>query len=143
MYMKPFLILLFIFLQAAAFSQQQVKVFVDYTNSYCGGARPTNEIMAKYNTPIKLTNFKIKVVGKKTSVVVTDTEGCFTHKLKPGNYTIFLTEEKNTSLFTNYDPTCIKMLKTPYAELIIEKGKNEYNLHLNFPCNPCQSNNKP
>jgi hypothetical protein len=142
--MKVFSLIIFTFLQIAAFAQQPVKVFVSYTNSYCNGARPTTEILHKYNTPAKLTNFKIKlVVGKKTILITTDTLGCFTHKLKPGKYFIYLTEEKNQSLFINYDPTCDKMLKTPYTELHIEKGKNRYETTLHFPCNPCQPNNKP
>ncbi|HTA61469.1 MAG TPA: hypothetical protein VK835_03395 [Bacteroidia bacterium] len=141
--MKVFFISLFIFLQFVVFAQQPVKVFVSYTNSYCGGARPTDAILAKYNTPNKLTNFKIKIAGKKTSVVTTDTAGCFTHKLKPGKYFIFLTEEKNKNLFINYDPNCVKMLKAYYGELIIEKGKNDYKINLHFPCNLCQPNNRP
>jgi hypothetical protein len=143
MCMKFFATLAFTFLQLIIFGQQPVKVFVSYTNSYCGGARPTDEILNKYNTPKKFTNFKIKLVGKKTSVVVTDTAGCFTHKLKPGKYIVFLTDENNKNLFTNYDPFCVKMLQAPYADLLIQKGKINYQLNLHFPCNPCQPNNKP
>src|ERR1700757_682276 len=143
MYKKLFSLTLFLFFTFAMFAQQQVKVFVSYTNSYCNGARPSNEILTKYNTPAKLTNFKIKLVGKKTSLVATDTAGFFTHKLHAGKYQVFLTEENNKNLFTNYDPTCVKMLKTAYAELLIEKGKNKYNINLHFPCNLCQPNNKP
>jgi len=143
MYMKPFLALLFIFLQLAIFSQQQVNIFFSYTNSYCSGARPTNEIVERYNTPNKLPDFKIKIVGKKTNLVTTDSAGCITTKLYPGKYLIFLTEQNNKNLFINYDPTCTKMLKTSYGELFIEKGKNTYKINLHFPCNPCQPNNKP
>jgi hypothetical protein len=140
---KLFTFIIFLFLQIVAFAQQQVTVFVSYTNSYCNGARPTTEILTKYNTPAKLVNFKIKLVGKKNMVVVTDTVGCFTHKLHPGKYQVFLTEENNKNLFTNYDPTCVKMLKTSFCELLIEKGQNTYKINLHFPCNPCQPNNKP
>ena len=143
MRMKFFTALAFIFLQLFMFGQQPVKVFVSYTNSYCGGARPTNEIIDKYNTPAKLTNFKIKLVGKKNMVLITDSLGCFTHKLKPGKYAVFLTEENNKNIFTNYDPFCVKMLKTSYGDLLIEKGKNTYQINLHFPCNLCQPSNKP
>jgi hypothetical protein len=140
--MKALIVSVFIFLQITVFAQH-VKVFVSYTNSYCGGARPTNEILAKYNTPAKLSNFKIKLAGKKTSVVVTDTAGCFTHKLKPGKYFIYLTEETNKNLYTNYNPSCAKMLKAQYGELIIERGKSRYEISLYFPCNPCEPRDKP
>src|SRR6185312_5372701 len=143
MRIKKNILIAFIFWQATLFAQQQVNVFVSYTNNYCGGARPTNEILTKYNTPAKLPNFKIKLVGKKTYVAVTDSAGNFTHKIKPGTYSVFLTEETNKNLFLNYAPTCPKMLKTAYAQLHIEKGKNQYTANLHFPCNLCQPNNRP
>lgn len=141
--MMKFLVVVLVFFQFALLGQQQVRVFVSYTNSYCGGARPTDEILLKYNTAHKLSNFKIKLSGKKISLITTDSLGFFTCKLKPGNYFIFLTEEKNKNIITNYNPDCIKMLKTAYAELHIEKGKSTYDVKLNFPCNPCELNNKP
>jgi hypothetical protein len=141
--MKYFFLLFCLSLSVLAFSQQKIKVQINYINSYCGGARPTDEIIAKYNTTNKLANFKIKLVGKKIIHVLTDSVGCFSCKLKLGNYFIFLTEEKNKSIFINYNPDCDKMLKTSYAELHIEKNKVNYELILSFPCDPCSQNNKP
>lgn len=141
--MKTFLLGGFIFLSSAVFSQLNVQVFVSYTNSYCGGARPTEQILTKYNTPAKLANFKIKLAGKKSYLLTTDSAGFFTHKIKPGKYSVYLTEEKNQNLFINYDPSCPKMLKTAFAELIIEKAKKQYSVNLYFPCNPCVPNTKP
>jgi len=141
--MRIFVGIIFIFFQIALFSQQKIKVLVSYTNSYCGGARPTNEILEKYKTPHKLADFKIKLVGKKTFKVKTDTTGYFTCKLNPGNYFIFLTEEKNKTIPANYNPDCHKMLLASYGELHIEKGKLNYEVILSFPCDPCQLSNKP
>lgn len=141
--MKFFLITIFTFIQFCMFSQQKVKVFVSYTNCYCGGARPTEEILAKYNTPRKLAKFKIKLVGQKTELVTTDTAGYFIKKLKPGKYSIFLTEEKNKNISINYEPSCSKMLTMNYGELNIQKKTSNYVVNLYFPCNPCQLNNKP
>ncbi len=142
-FMKYFLFIFCISLSFSACSQQKVLVRVKYINSYCGGARPTDEIMVKYNTPRKLSDFKIKLVGKKSILVLTDSSGCFSYKLKPGNYSVFLTGEKNKNIFINYNPDCDKMLKTPYAELHIEKNKFNYEVILSFPCNPCLLHNKP
>jgi len=141
--MRLFLLVAFIFLQLNLFSQQKVKVRVTYTNSYCGGARPTDEVLQKYNAPQPLSDYKIKLLCKKNNVVKTDSSGSFIHKLNVGKYLIFLTEEKNKTLFLNYSSDCIKMTQTPYGELIVEKGKTEYLVNLHFPCNPCEPNNKP
>ena len=141
--MRFFLLTIFLCMQFGLFSQQKVKVFVTYTNSYCGGARPTEEILAKYNTPRKLAKFKIKLVGQKTEIVTTDSIGYFIKKLKLGKYSIFLTEEKSTNTATNYDPGCSKMLSLMYGELQIQKKKTNYVVNLYFPCNPCQLHNKP
>jgi|GEM_PF-1481621 len=141
--MKYFFFIVFISVHASVFSQQKVKVLVTYINSYCGGARPTNEILEKYKTPRKLIDFKIKLISKKMLKVNTDTAGYFTCKLKPGTYFIFLTKEKNKNITTNYNPDCDKMLQSSYGELQIEKNKLNYEVILSFPCNPCQPNNKP
>lgn len=143
MYKKLLSITFFMLLQFIAFAQQPVRIHFSYTNSYCGGARPTDEIINKYKTPNKLSNFKIKLLNKKPITFTTDSLGRIIAKLRPGKYRIFLTEENNKKLFTNYDPTCVKMLKPPYGELLIEPGKNNYKINLHFPCNPCQPNNKP
>ena len=143
MYKKLFSLTLFLFFTFAMFAQQQVKIFVSYTNSYCGGARPTDEIINKYKASNKLSNFKIKLLNKKPITFTTDSLGRIITKLRPGKYHIFLTEENNKKLFTNYDPTCVKMLKPPYGELLIEPGKNNYKINLHFPCNPCQPHDKP
>src|ERR1700752_4052938 len=107
MYKKLFSLTLFLFFTFATFAQQPVKIFVSYTNSYCGGERPTNEIINKYKTSNKLSNFKIKLLNKNPFTFITDSLGCIITKLRPGKYRIFLTEENNKKLFTNYDPTCV------------------------------------
>jgi hypothetical protein len=141
--MRFFLLYVFISLQLTLFSQQKVKVRVTYTNSYCGGARPTDEILQKHNTPKVLADYKIKLENKKVVIIKTDSLGCFTHKLNTGKYLIFLTEEKNKTLFLNYNPNCIKMTKASYGELIVKKGETDYEINLHFPCDPCQPANKP
>ena len=141
--MKISLSLLFYHLSLIIFGQQKVNVSVNYTNSYCGGARPTSEITQKYNTPHQLTNFKMTLVGQKNIAVTTDTEGSFSYPLKPGKYVIYLTREVNKNLVVNYDPSCEKMLRSTYGELTIKKHKYDYLVNLHFPCNPCQLKDKP
>jgi hypothetical protein len=141
--MRFFLFIVFTCIQFTLFCQQKVKVRVTYTNSYCGGARPTNEILKRYNTPQALSEYKIKLKNKKTVIVKTDSSGYFMHKLNVGKYLVFLTEEKSKTLFLNYNADCIKMIKVSYGELIVEKGKSVYEINLHFPCNPCEPTNRP
>ena len=141
--MRKTLTYFFILLGFSFFAQQKVKIHVSFTNSYCNGARPTEEIMAIYNTPKNLSDFDVLLEGKKHIKVKTDSTGCFTKTLKVGIYKIYLTSKNNLKLYTNYYPLCDKMLHMPFGKLVVEKGKKEYELSLHFPCNPCEPNNKP
>ena len=61
-----------------SFAQQKVNVHVTYTNSYCGGAKPTPEILEECNTFKDLKNFHILLGAKKQVKVKTDSTGSFT-----------------------------------------------------------------
>lgn len=157
--MKKFLTYFFLVINLSFFAQQKVKIHITFTNSYCGGARPTPEIEAASNTPKNLSSFNLILAPKKSfkanadSVVIaiktdskkikTDSTGAFSISLKPGKYALYLTKKKNENISTNYFPGCAKMLVTEYAEILIEKGKTNYQLNLHFPCNPCETHNKP
>ncbi len=141
--MKKFLTYFFFVINLSFFAQQKVKIHVTFTNSYCGGARPTPEIEAAHNTPKNLIDFYILLENKNQIKVKTDSTGHFTQSIKPGTYKVYLTAKTNQNLYTNYFPNCAKMLHTPFGKLVIEKGKKEYEINLHFPCNPCETNNKP
>lgn len=119
-------------------AQTKIKVHLTYTNNYCGGARPTPEIEAKTKIPQNFHDVHIILKGKMHCKAKTDSLGYFSLPLKPGIYKIHLTKLKNEAHFTTYDPSCEKMLNASYGELIVEKGKTEFEVNLHFPCNPCE-----
>lgn len=118
--------------------QTKTRVHVTFTNSYCGGARPTPEIEQESKTPIDLSKTSLLLAGKSQVKVKTDSAGWFTAPLKPGTYQVRMTKVKPAGYVTNYDPACKKMLKATYAELIVTKGVYQYELNLHFRCNPCE-----
>jgi hypothetical protein len=86
------------------------------TNKYCGGARPTEEILSSYATQRPLAGKKLFVKTgtendlnqKAIAAVETDAEGNFTLTLPPGKYILVDSEREN-------DIFCKKLLKD-YAE---------------------------
>ena len=141
--MNYIFIFLSLFLRSVFFGQQNVHIQVMYTNQYCGGARPTQEIMDHYNNPQNLSNSLLQLKGKKNMTVKTDSLGCINLRLREGNYLVFMTDVVNKQLFLNYDPKCLKMLHTEFSKIQIEKGKKNYTINLYFPCNFCEPKNKP
>ena len=135
---KRLLYLLLILTPYTFFAQTKIKVHVTYTNNYCGGARPTPEMEELARTPKNFHDVHIILNGKIHCKAKTDSDGYFSLPLKPGTYKIYLTKIKNEAHFTTYDPSCKKMLKMSYGELILEKGKTEVEVNLHFPCNPCE-----
>jgi len=120
------------------FAQKKVKVHVTYTNSYCGGARPTPEIEEELRTPRNLHDVHLVLKGKKHCKAATDSSGSFALPLKPGKYKVYLSYHKNDAHDTTYDPSCKKMKEMSFGELVVEKGKSDYEINLHFPCNPCE-----
>lgn len=76
--------------------EYSVSGFVTHSNSYCGGARPSDEMLREITTPKPLTNVTYHVrkgtinnVNEKVVLsFTTDAEGKFEFKLPPGEYVI-------------------------------------------------------
>jgi len=141
--LRKFLAYFFLTASFSIFAQQKVKIHITFTNQYCGGARPTPEIEAGYNTPKDFHDVHVILKGKMHFKIKTDSLGHFSAALKSGKYQIYLTKLKNEAHFTNYNPACKQMLQASYGELLIEKDITEYEINLHFPCNPCEANNRP
>jgi hypothetical protein len=141
--LKKQLTYFFLLLSFLSLAQQKVKIHVTFTNSYCGGAAPTPEILDKYEKPQDLSDFVILLESKKTLKVKTDSLGYISNSMKPGVYKIYLSTKTNPNLYTNYNPSCDKMLHEPYGKLTIEKSKKNYVINLHFPCNLCEPNTRP
>ena len=71
-----------------------VKGVVNQTNSYCGGARPPDDLLEELAKPKPLTNYKLYIKKNTPSIidaiimdsVITDKNGRFNIRLKKGNY---------------------------------------------------------
>lgn len=128
---------------APGVKELQVKLIVEYTNTYCGGARPTPEIQAEYNKKKKLTGTVLSFVDEKTpnakgKLGKTNENGEISIALAPGTYLIMMTKFYNKKLGLNYDPSCKKMMQKAYGKLTISaQMPSTYKVPIQFPCNPC------
>lgn len=116
-----------------------------YTTSYCGGARPTEEIIQENAMPRLLTTSTVKLKNHHTGVVYTckiGKDGEATIDLEEGKYDVYLTREINPALPTGYDPKCsLWQNKSLFTVKVSNDGKTrEVTLH--FECNPCDENMK-
>ena len=140
---KSILIAVFLFLAQYIKAQElkKISVSIEYTNSYCGGAKPTPEIIAKSNTKYKLAGWVLRLEeegGGKPILVKTDKEGKFSKDVKLGTYNIYLTKKINKTAKTNVDVNCKKMMARNYGQIVVKKGHSpNYVLTFGFGCSPC------
>jgi len=158
-YLFPFLVFLF---SINAFAQDTVKApvvvlsdslplpssscnlvqgTVTFTNQYCGGARPSEQLLAEYATPQNFVNttiyLKKKKGGKVIYKIVTDKNGKFKKCIKPGKYYLYMSKYYNKKLRLNFNPKCA-MAWTSYGEVeVLNHAKKLYTLNLGFGCDPC------
>ena len=84
-----------------------VKGIVNQTNSYCGGARPPDDLLEELAKPKPLTNYKLYIKKNTPSIidaiimdsVVTDKNGRFNIRLKKGNYVFIDSNYKDRNQF--------------------------------------------
>jgi len=141
---------------------QWVKVYITSTESYCGGARPSDEMLQEIQTP-KPYAFKTFYLRKgaqnskgKVIKVVTDSAGCFSIKLKPGKYCLLYPTQLKEPDYSKYKSTenqeylgkaCLRAWWLKGWQIISVKDtadraiSKSFNIH--FPCfineidNPC------
>lgn len=151
---------------------EKVKVSgtVTQTFSYCGGARPSNEMLAKLAEPKPFANKKLFIKKGKTNdinsvavvEVVADSAGNFSVSLPSGDYCIvdeFKSKsnfneilkkyEKETTNYSAVDPECLKnWFSTPDAVFTVTKtGLKDLNVAYHHPCSwrsvPCANYRGP
>ena len=169
-----YLILLFTFLLQTGkiFSQQQgkkhaVSGIITHTRSFCGGARPTDEMLEKFNTPQPLAGKKLYIRSgavnnlKKRIIqtIVSDSTGHFTVYLPAGTYCLIQEPQikklnvepyrKSQSQFITLDEACLKRW---WSECLLtftvgSSGRNDLKINFNAPCftdgTPCLEYNGP
>ena len=116
---------------------------VIFTNSYCGGARPSDEMLESYETEYPLTNSTILLKQAeqkgKSIKITTDKKGNFQANLNPGTYDYFMTEKYSKNMGASFSSSCDVWLKRCFGQIkITEKKGKGYKLFFGFGCNPCE-----
>lgn len=114
-------------------SQQKIKLELKQLHEYCGGARPSPEMLAKYEKPWPYANKKLIMVSSEGKIdsVQTDAKGKVTLKLKNGVYKLYepWRYHKRTPDGTaaeNFDKECLeKQWDKVDVEIEIKKRKSK------------------
>lgn len=153
--MKTALILFTVLFFSTSFSVNYCKskkelfacqLLVKYNGKYCGGARPSQEMLDEFAQPKSLVNSTIKIfpVGKKKPIVkcTSDALGKCSLKLPVGEYNYSLTSNIDKSiLFIN--KKCTKAINKVYGTFKVDKvATNDIELLFHFDCDPCDPNSK-
>lgn len=136
---------------------------VTQTRNYCGGARPSDEIINQLRTPRPVSGKKIYIkkgeVNSPDSKVIltlrTDANGNFKAKLRPGKYLVvdslkkdmthynmlLKTYKNQTASYEPIDTTCLKeWFATPAGTFeVIQTGAKDININFLITCRdvPC------
>lgn len=118
------------------------------TSQYCGGARPSEEMLKSYETPrpyiSKVLYIKAGVTNNPKEKVVlkfkSDSSGKFSFQLKPGTYCILQEEQVKafnskdyiSSNTYSYDLACIKAWWKKPLKVITVKDASVKNLRFDF-----------
>jgi hypothetical protein len=109
-----------------------VKGVVNQTSSYCGGARPPDDLLEELAKPKPLTNYKLYIKKNTPSIIdaiimdsiITDQNGRFTLKMPKGNY-IFVDSIYKDREHYNLDTNCLlNRFNTPLLDFKITR-KNQ------------------
>ncbi len=96
-------------------SQTTFSFEITYTQSYCGGVEPTQEMLNEANTPKPYSNYTLFFKNKKGKIdsATTNDKGLIFIKLKKGNYQMFegwklKNSSPNNDPIKNFDVECLK-----------------------------------
>ncbi|MDQ3109226.1 MAG: hypothetical protein M3R17_04985 [Bacteroidota bacterium] len=106
------------------------------TLPYCGGAKPSEEIVANKKKSILLTYSTLKLKSKTAEyVVTTNDKGIFRSGIPAGQYDVYLTKETNKKIYDVSPEKCANCLTKPMANVIIQKGI-QASFVIHFNCGP-------
>lgn len=113
-----------------------------FNQSYCGGARPSEEMLAQYDSIRPLPNTTVYLArtkgGKFIYKISSDEKGKFKKKMRAGKYLVYLSRNYSKEALPYFNPKCTKWMKSVFAEVeVINGGKKLYNINLHFGCDPC------
>jgi len=128
----PYLVCLWVLATKNSSAQTQiVEMRLTYKEPYCGGARPTPEILEELAKPRPYAGKTLIFVNQKNKVdsVKTDNEGTFSYQVKPGKYRVyeawrFYRKTPDGTNHSNYDKECLKKEWSKALYEIVVDGKN-------------------
>ncbi len=109
---------------------------VFYNLPYCGGARPTEEILVQLAIWKPLTNSTLEFRNKSRGYLISiNKDGFFSEAIPEGNYDVFLTRKVNKEIYNVEPNACENCLTEPIAKIkLVLNGKNE--IRFTFRCDP-------
>lgn len=127
----------FLILGFSFFAQKKnIVLELSYYEPYCGGARPTEEILAEAQKPKPYAGRKVILVAKsgKVDTLTTDARGKVKLKLKRGEYSLMETwryykKSFNGTPLEQYDMAC---LKTEWTKTIALLSVGRKETKINF-----------
>jgi len=131
---KKFLVLLFVMNVMISCSQKKlVSGQINFMQPYCGGARPTPEIIADAAKPKPYANKTLVFVSAKGKIdsVKTNNNGEFSAKLKVGTYKLFeawryYKKAAGGLAVSDFDGECLKAeWKKEIKEIIVTKKETK------------------
>lgn len=132
---KVFLVF-FLMLSFAVLAQKKsLALELSYYEPYCGGARPTDEILAEAQKPKPYAGRKVILISRsgKADTLTTDAKGKIKVKLKKGEYTLvepwrYYKRSFNGAPLEQFDKECLKIewIKT-IAVISVGKKKTKVN----------------
>ncbi|HEV7230798.1 MAG TPA: hypothetical protein VGO45_05690 [Bacteroidia bacterium] len=167
-----FSLLIFLVFSENIYSQKNSKQYtvsgtITQTHSYCGGARPSDEMLARLNTPAPYAGKKLYIrYGNQNSskkkiirIISADSAGHFKIQLPSGTYCIIQDEQikrldiehfkKQETEYLKLDENCLKNWWSQCFTTFEVKSENKTNLNINFnfPCftggTPCMQYTGP
>jgi hypothetical protein len=146
--MKTVFISLFIFSAAVISAQDKIQLSIEvtYTNKYCGGAKPTDEVKAQYAKSYPFKNSVLRLENEnagaksKPIFIKTNAEGVSKTQLAAGTYNVFVTAKNDKKLKLNLSTSCKKMMAKSYGQITVNKQNLQqiYKIAVQFACNPCE-----
>jgi hypothetical protein len=139
-------LLILLALTSLAYAQKppDVKVGVTFTRAYCGGAKPTQEILDELNQERPLANCKLvffSTTTKKKYTVRTNENGqAVLKKFIPGTYKVFIASNRKNKATLPFNKACTKLSKISLTEATVKTDGDKVNLRI--PCDPCDADMK-
>lgn len=120
-----------------------VTLNVTLTSNYCGGAAPSDDMIAKLKEPKKFSNKSFYISSKKglqedMKELKTSVDGVISTTLANGTYFIFLPEKKTTkhSGKDRSESDCDKWKNTPNGTFTVSEN-NSISLNIHKTCDGC------